>query len=420
VASSRAKEKIMERFIKNPKTVLRMREGMLGIYLDTLAGQLEREGYARYTVWLQLRVVADFGRWLTRKGIAVEEITREHTKQYLQYQVRQQHAKLGYTAALKRLLSLLRQVGVIAKETIPDTPIDKVTREFGVYLQQERVLAPMTVICYVPFGGRFLVDRFAGGSKLDLSVLCAEDVVKFVQRQAPRLHLKRAKLMTTALRSFLQYARYKGYISLDLAASVPAVASWTMATIPRSLPPEHVELVLAHCNRETCLGRRDYAILMLLARLGLRSLEVASLMLEDIDWQMGRITVRGKGGSWSHLPLPVDVGEAIAAYLKNGRPLVASRSVFLRGRAPVTGFKGQQGVGSVVKLALARAGIDSPHKGAHQFRHTLATQMLSRGASLAEIGEVLRHRSPHTTQIYAKVDLASLRPLALPWPGGAK
>jgi integrase len=159
---------------------------------------------------------------------------------------------------------------------------------------------------------------------------------------------------------------------------------------------------------------------LLLARLGLRAGEVAFLKLEDIDWEAGCLNVRGKGGYRSALPLPVEVGEAIATYLQTGRPASSSRFVFLRAKAPIQGFKSQIAVLSVVRHALARAGIDSPRKGAHQFRHALACEMLRQGASLPEIGQILRHRSPQTTAIYAKVDLASLRTLALPWPGGVR
>ncbi len=188
----------------------------------------------------------------------------------------------------------------------------------------------------------------------------------------------------------------------------------------RALPPGQVEAVLAACNRQSAVGRRDYAILLLLARLGLRAGEVVALTLEDLDWQAGVLTVRGKGGRASPLPLPVEVGAAIAAYVQNGRPRATSRCVFLRARAPVRSFQGPAAVGSVVKHALARAGVASPRKGAHQFRHGLACQLLRQGASLAEIGELLRHRSPQTTTIYAKVDLAALASLALAWPGGVR
>jgi len=181
-----------------------------------------------------------------------------------------------------------------------------------------------------------------------------------------------------------------------------------------------VKQVLQHCDRQTTVGRRDYAILLLLARLGLRSCEVAGLNLENIDWKNGVFSVLGKGGRSSQLPLPADVGKAIAAYLKHGRARSSSRRrVFLRARAPAVEFT-SMAVRDVVKRALARAGIDSPRKGAHQLRHALATGMLKRGASLSEIGELLRHQNPDTTRIYAKVDLIALRALAMPWPGGGR
>ena len=244
--------------------------------------------------------------------------------------------------------------------------------------------------------------------------------MRFVQRQAPRLHLKRAKLLTTALRSFLRYARYCGAVTLDLAAAVPAVAHWSMSSIPRAIPADAVRQLLAAIDRRTATGCRDYAILLLLARLGVRASEVARLELDDLDWHAGQITVRGKRGVREALPLPTEVGAAIAAYLRQGRPPSSSRRVFLRAHAPTGGFAGPSAIADVVRRALGRAGVTAPTKGAHQFRHALATRMLHDGASLTEIGEILRHRSPETTMIYAKVDLDALRTLALPWPGGAR
>jgi integrase/recombinase XerD len=226
--------------------------------------------------------------------------------------------------------------------------------------------------------------------------------------------------MTSALRSFLRYARYQDFIRSDLAACVPCVADWSVASIPKGLPIEHVKRVLASCNRGSAIGRRDYAILLLLARLGLRAGEVTGLTLEDFDWETGRLTLRGKGDRYAELPVPADVGKAVAAYLKDGRTRSTNRCVFLRAQAPAVGLRNSRSVGLIVARALARAGIICRRKGAHQFRHTLATEMLRHGASLAEIGEVLRHRNPQTTAIYAKVDLASLRTLALPWPGGIR
>ena len=192
-----------------------------------------------------------------------------------------------------------------------------------------------------------------------------------------------------------------------------------MPLIPRSIAPGHLRQVLASCNRRSAVGSRDYAILLLLARLGLRAGAVVALELDDVDWQAATLRVRGKGGHAHMLPLPVEVGEAIAGYLKIGRPISTNRRLFLRSRAPIQGFKSSVAVVSVVRHALIRAGIDAPSKGAHQFRHALASEMLRRGASLPEIGQILDHRNPETTAIYAKVDLASLHTLALAWPGGA-
>jgi integrase len=181
-----------------------------------------------------------------------------------------------------------------------------------------------------------------------------------------------------------------------------------------------VQRVLDQCERDTPEGKRNYAVLMLLARLGLRACEIVALRLGDIDWDTGRITIRGKGGRWTQLPLPSDVGEAVATYLRSGRPHCLCRRVFLRHRAPLRGFAHSITVSSIVRRALIRAGVDSARKGAHLFRHTLATDLLRHGASLDEIGELLRHRSLNTTALYAKVDFAALRTVALPWPGVAQ
>jgi integrase/recombinase XerD len=193
-----------------------------------------------------------------------------------------------------------------------------------------------------------------------------------------------------------------------------------MGTIPRGIAPDQVRRLLSQVDRSTAVGSRDYAILLLLARLGLRSGEVAFLELEDIDWKGGCLSVHGKSGRRTQLPLPKDVGDAIVAYLRHGRPGSASRRVFLRAKAPVRGFLTACAVGTIVRHALLRHGIDAPTTGAHQFRHGLATEMLRQGASLAHIGELLGHRSPETTKIYTKVDLDALRTLAFPWPGGAR
>lgn len=407
-------------FFRDPRTVQRLHEGPLGPYIDAFAAEMHAEGYAQQTAELQIRLVADFSHWLAKRRIPAPEITADHFPSYLRSRAQYRRPGRSDRAGLKRLWNLLHRQGVVPDPLVPaPTPADQLHDTFRRYLRLERALAPATLVSYLGFAGEFLTARFGAGP-VDLTSLCAADVTGFVQRRAATLRSKRVQVMTSALRAFLRFARYRGELPTDLAACVPAVASWSLSTVPRALPPGQVERVLAACNRQTAVGRRDYAILLLLARLGLRAGEVVALTLEDLDWQAGVLTVRGKGGRASQLPLPVAVGEALAAYLQDGRPRGASRCVFLRGRAPVVSFKGSPAIDSIVKHALARAGIDAPRKGAHQFRHSLACQLLRHGASLAEIGELLRHRSPQTTALYAKVDVAALAPLALAWPGGVR
>jgi integrase/recombinase XerD len=397
-------------------------EGPLAAQIAAFARSAREEGYARQSRYRRVLLAAGFSRWLGQRAVRLRRISSEHPKRYLQSRARRVQVHNGDAAALRQFLGFLRRHGVIPAEKVSPhrlTPVEQEARAFEHYLRNERALARATCVNYVPFIRGFLTDRFGRGP-VALSRLCAGDVVRFVQDQAPRLHLKRAKLLTSALRSFLRYARYRGEVTMDLAAAVPVVANWSMPSIPRAIGADQVRQLLASIDRRTATGRRDYAIVLLLARLGLRAGEVAFLELDDLDWNAAQVSVRGKGGQRTALPLPAEVGAAIAAYVRHGRPRSTSRRVFLRSKAPVRGFLSQCAIGSIIRHALQRTGIPAPTTGAHQFRHALATQMLRHGASLTEIGEVLRHRSPETTTIYAKVDLQALRTLALPWPGGAR
>jgi integrase/recombinase XerD len=396
-------------------------EGPLVSHIRPFARSLSKQGYSLYSIHQHVWLAACFSRWLKQQGVALRSITSDHPPRYLRYRARHARPRRDDAAALRHLLDFLRCEGVIPAEKMscPLTPAERCMQGYEHHLRETRGLASATITNYVPFIRSFLEDRFGDGP-VNLAHLCASDVVRFVQRQAPRLRQKRAKLLTTALRSFLQYARYLGKAKLDLAAAVPAVANWSMTSIPRAIAAEQVRQLLASIDRCTAIGSRDFAILLLLARLGLRSGEVTFLELDDIDWNGGKLSVRGKSGLRSDLPLPKEVGKAIAAYLRYGRPQSTSRRVFLRAKAPIRGFRGPCGIGSMVRHRLLRAGLDAPTYGAHQFRHGLATELLRQGASLGEIGELLGHRSPETTKIYAKVDLDALRTLALPWPGGAR
>lgn len=412
----------MKCIIENQVVLSRPPEGPIAVQIGSFAKSMSEQGYSLVSIHRQVFLAACFSRWLKQKGIRLRSICSDHPAQYLRYRARHARPCQGDAATLKHLIDFLRRGGVIPGEKIvacQPTPAERCVQAFERYLLEERALAHTTIINYAPFISGFLEDRFGAG-RVALSRLCASDVVRFVQRQAPRLHMRRAKLMTTALRSFLNYGRYLGEVSLDLAAAVPIIANWSMTSIPRAISAEHVRQLLASIDQHTAVGRRDYAILLLLARLGLRSGEVAFLELDDIDWNTGQVSVRSKGGRRHTMPLPVEVGRAVADYLRKGRPASSSRRVFLRAKAPVRAFLGASGVGSIVRHSLERAGIHATTKGTHQFRHGLASEMLRQGASLGEIGELLGHRHPQTTKIYTKVDIKALRTLALPWPGGVR
>ena len=381
--------------------------------------RLESQGYAASTLKEKLRYLAGFGRWGTSRELDVAEIDDQAVIEFFRDERITGRRRQGAEAVLGALLRWLRDEGMshVAAGT-RGGPLEELEDSYVEYLDKERGLAPVTRDDYRALVHRFLVDRFSEQGPLRLGSLCAADVIGHVERHARRGSRGRAKLMATALRSLFQFLRQRGEVAVDLAAAVPCVAHWRLASLPKGLAPEQVKAVLRACDRTTAIGRRDYAILLLLARLGLRAGEVVSLTLDDIDWPNGTLVVHGKGPRRDLMPLVPDAGEAIVAYLRDGRPACSTRRLFVRARAPHQGFTSSVAICVVVENALARAGVEFPRKGAHILRHALATGMLQRGASLGEIGDVLRHRHPDTTMLYTKVDLAALRPLARPWLGG--
>jgi integrase len=286
--------------------------------------------------------------------------------------------------------------------------------EFRMWLDRERGLAPVSVRCYSKQAKYFLA---AVGGPGAVSGLGAGKVTAFMVEHSRDRNTWSAKAMVTSLRSFLRFAHAAGRTTVPLAGAVPAVASWRLAPLPRALPAAETTRLLAGCGRETAVGLRDYAVLSLLARLGLRGAEAAGLRLGDIDWRAGEIAVTGKGSRTERLPLPAPAGEALAAWITGGRPRCESRAVFVTVRRPYRPLT-PEAVRAIMGRACDRAGLE--RRGAHQLRHTLATEMLRAGASLPEVGQVLRHRSQLSTSLYAKVDQNALRPLARPWPGAGK
>lgn len=400
----------------DPRTIEVLTRGPLGPYLTAYAHRLHDEGYATQSGELQLRMLGHFNRWLERQRMVAAAVTSSTLDRYVRSRRRTRKLRRGDPAALSRVLDMLRRDHA-APSAPPLTAVQVVLQEFQHYLRHERSLAEATITNYTPIVATFLAASCPAGLP-DFPRITAREIADFVRRQAERITTKRVTLVVSALRSFLRYLLQRELIATDLAACVPTIATWSLSTVPKFLPADQIQRILDACDRETAVGTRNYAILLLLARLGLRAGEVVALMLDDIDWNAGLITVRGKGKRVAQMPLPVDVGTAIMDYLCHARRTCASRRVFLRAKAPLTGFANSIAICSLVDRALARAGVESAYRGTHLFRHSLATHMLSQGASLPEIGDVLRHRRPDTTAIYAKVDVVSLRSIALPWPGG--
>lgn len=391
--------------------------GPLVPYVAGFRAELEGQGYRLNAVSNQLQLMAHVSRWLASQSLGVEDLTGERVEEFLAARRAAGYRLWCSLKGVAPLLAHLDRLGVlpVCAPAIASTPADELVERYRVYLVEERGLAVGTVTGYVHVAGLFLATR-PPVPGLELGTLTAAEVIAFVVAQCRQRNNGSARYVVTGLRALLRFCFLEGLIPSALAEAVPTVAHWRLAGLPRGLDAGVVAALLASCDRRTTFGRRDFAVLTLLTRLGLRAGEVAGLRLDDIDWRGGELVVRGKGPKHERLPLPADVGEAIVGWLRRGRPRCAAREVFTRVRAPHQALS-TAGVSAIVVAACKRAGV--PPVSAHRLRHTAACAMLQAGAGLAEIGQVLRHRSDLTTAIYAKVDRASLRALAKPWPAPA-
>jgi len=397
-------------------------EGPLAPFLHSYSVFLVDQGFSQVTFWLKTFLISEFSCWLSRKNVALSDVTSEHERAYLRCRARRRCPKPGSASALTDFMRWLKDKGIPTYRStnpVQHSAVDVLLQEYSTYLQRERGLAPSTIQQYSWSVRRFLRTVYST-DRVNLGSLRAKEITDFVRQfAAGGRTFSKGKNITDALRSFLRFARYRGYIHADLVAAVPTVAGWSMASIPRAIPLKDIQRVLQQSKRcRTAVGLRDRAILLLLARLGLRAGEISRLELADIDWANASLRIHGKARQERPMPMPYDVGEAIAAYLQGGRPTTSCRRVFMSVHAPIRGLNGRSPILAIVKRALAEAGIVSVTKGAHQFRHALATQMLRKGLNLTEIGQMLRHRSLDATRRYAKVDLSALREVALPWPAG--
>jgi integrase/recombinase XerD len=391
--------------------------GPLAQYAAGFREELLSRGYALASVRNRLWQLNHVSRWLHDEGVALCEFTPERVEQFLAARREAGYATWLSPRSMSLPLGYLRDLGVVPTPGArgEESAVDLLIRDYRRYLLDERALASNTVGHYANCARLFLGAR-PGGGVVDVGQLVARDVTEFVIGECAGRSVSAAKYLVAGLRSLLRYLHVAGVITAPLAAAVPSVAHRRGTSLSRGLNAREVARLLAGCDRRRVVGRRDYAMLTLLVRLGLRSHEVAVLELDDVDWHRGEIVIRGKGDRHERLPLPHDVGEAIVAYLRRGRAQnpAASRKLFLRVKAPHGGLA-PGGVRGVVHDACVRVGL--PEIGAHRLRHTAATEMLRHGASLPEVAQVLRHHRLDTTAIYAKVDRTALGALAQPWPG---
>jgi len=392
--------------------------GLLAPYAEGFRAELLGQGYTQGSAAHQIHLMAHLSRWLEAQGLEPAALDEGVTSQFAAARRADGYAAQRSARALMPLLGYLRALGVAAPrmpEPEPEAPGDRLIGRFAGYLARERCLAADSIRSYTGVARRFLAEAGAGD---DVQGLTAADVTGFARRECGRRGVASAKATVTGLRALLRFLYLDGQIATPLAGAVPSAACWQLAALPRAVSPADLARMVESCDRRGVAGRRDYAIIVLLARLGLRAGEVAGLDLGDIGWRQGEITIRGKGSRRDILPLPADAGEAVAGWLAGGRPPdTTCPAVFVRLRPP-HGRLASTSVSCVVRRASVRAGVAPA--GAHRLRHATAVTMLAAGGTLAEIGQVLRHATPGTTAIYAKADMLALSPLARPWPGGPR
>ena len=389
--------------------------GPLTPFADAYAEELRGRGYTPLATVSELRQVGRLSGWLETRGLSAGELNRERIEQFVVWQrACGRHRGQWSRPGLLCLLEVLDGLGVLvpAVPAVPDSPVDLLLSSFERYLVSERGLAGGTIVGYLAHA-RWFVEGLGSGGLVGLS---AREVTSAVLRKAASgVSVSAAQNFVSGLRAFLRFCFLEGLLVADLSQAALVVRGRRSSLLPRGISPADARALLESCDRRCALGRRDYALIIVMLRLGLRRGEVARLTLDDIDWHAGELVVGGKGGREDRLPLPADVGQAVASYLRRGRPVSDRRELFLRARAPFAPIASGT-VASTVRRACRRAGI--PEVGAHRLRHTTACEMVGAGVPIVEIGQVLRHRSLQSTAIYARVDIEQLRRLAAPWPNG--
>lgn len=392
----------------------RRKPGRMGPHIEGLEAWLLELGYTPGTVRGLLKIAGHLGRWMASAEVEVAQLNEASIAAFCEVSQTAGDRRVATVRSCRPLFDYLDRLGVLVAADVSVTPAEKLVGEFRTWLVVERGLAATTVLRYESTGRRFLTERAALDGERFIEGLTGAAVIRFLLAETARVSVGAAKGRVAELRSLLRFLYLKGLTPVPLGAAVPPVAGWRDTGIPVGLAPGEVEQMLEGCDRSDPGGIRDFAILMLVARLGLRSIEVARLELGDIDWRAGEILVRGKARRQDRLPLPCEVGEAMSSYLCQVRPPTQIRQVFLALKAPTRGIRADL-VSDVTRRACERVGV--ARVGAHRLRHCLASEMLRRGATLIEVSQVLRHQDLATTAIYAKVDHARLRLIAQRWPG---
>lgn len=393
-------------------------DGPLVTFAEGFRRELLRLGHPAGVAKQHVLLMGQLNRWLLAEDLGVEDLTLAVAERFLASRRACGQRRVPTLASLAPLFGYLNDQHVLAPQARLRTARDELLSDYHDHLVRERGLTASTVLRYERFARRFLADRASGtGTQIGVEGLTSADVHAFMLEAGSRLVVESAKREAADLRSLLRFLYLSGRVATDLGGAMPAVAVWRGARLPETMRAEQVQALLGSCDRGSGTGRRDYAVLMLLARLGLRCGEVAALRLADIDWRAGQILVRGKARRRDRLPLPVDVGEALAAYLTTDRRLGEHPYVIGTRYAPPRPIH-PSSITSIVYRACRRAGLD--RVGGHRLRHALASEMLRRGGDLTEIAQVLRHSDLGTTCGYAKVDRAALRTVAQAWPGAGQ
>jgi site-specific recombinase XerD len=398
-----------------------MDAGDLAPLVAKLTHRLSQDGYTELSVRAYDDAARHLAHWLAEARIAVADIDEAVIDRFARHRCRcpggRRTKQLSgeYVRRARRFVAFMAERGIAPQKTTPAAPVpDRRVIEFQDWLRRHRGLSERTIGLHGHLLMRLLPALRPSPRSWDAQHI--REVIIAETKRASRVHVKK---MASTLRGYLRFLSATGRCRAGLEHAVPIIAQWRLSMLPHYIEAAQVERLIATCDSSSPTGLRDRAILLLLARLGLRAGDIVSLRLGDLDWKRATLSVRGKGRRETRLPLPQDAGDAMLAYLRRARPRVACDRVFFMLRAPIRPITDARAVGGIVRSAIRKAGIDAPTKGASLLRHSAATAMLRGGATLDMVGAVLRHRSPDMTAHYAKVDITMLQKVAQPWPGDA-